>query len=123
MEFNTSSTWIVIAAVVVILLLFMRNQRSERFDSLPFLPKYIPIATDGQNAYYRGGGLYYGVPPNKMVFISEEKMFNAGISPMGSNKFTCLPSGFSPVNGAPVLPINDPVPNVKKTCMALPPRA
>lgn len=101
-----------VAVIIIVLLLFWMMNRSEGFDTVPSTG-YGVCGTDGAVCQMRPlGDVYYGVPQGQMTKIplNTIKMDKSG-------RFTCLPSGFSSVNGSPVLPISDPVSGQKKTCM------
>ena len=102
-----------VAVIIIVLLLFWMMNRSEGFDTVP-ATGYAVCGTDGARCLMKdpGASVYYGVPPDQMTQITPNNMkFDK------SGLFTCLPSGFSPVSESPVLPISDPLPNQKKTCM------
>jgi hypothetical protein len=71
---------------------------------------HVKCGNDGQVCHFDRNDeyIYYGIPGRKVVEIDKNKIL--------SNKFTCYPEGFFGINGAPVLPIEDPLPGENKSC-------
>ena len=74
-------------------------------------PGFVTCGNDGAVCDYSNGDVYYG---KAGVNIAKVPVSQMPVLP--NKKFTCLPAGFGPVNGNPVLPIPDPVPGQGKQC-------
>jgi Tectonin domain/WSC domain len=78
------------------------------------LPKVsAECGVDGSVCSYGDGatGVYYGVPGKNLARIDKSQMDS-----LPNSKYTCLPEGWGPKEGNPVLPVPDPIPGTQKKC-------